>query len=274
MHDPSLADLRPETRSALAAVGAALPLLQERRGASEVREKAPNDIVTGTDVLVQSTLQEILQERHPDIAFLGEEGTSNVAEDARRVWQVDPICGTTNYAAGLPLFAINVALVEDGQIAVSAVADGGTGQVYLAEHGRGAWLVESSGLRRLQVSPTTRLVSLDPDFRRRKGLADFPTAFAIEVLAQRRWDVRAISSTLALVYLASGRLGGAVYAPLGATLHFAAGVLLAKEAGAMVTNQSGADWCLDDPIFVAASSREVHADLLVLAAGVYQRLIA
>jgi myo-inositol-1(or 4)-monophosphatase len=133
MYISTLADLRPETRSALAAVRAALPLVQERRGASEVREKAPNDIVTGTDVLVQSIVQEVLREHHPDIAFLGEEGASNVADDARRMWQVDPICGTTNYAAGLPLFAINVALVEDGQITVSAVADGGTGEVYVAD---------------------------------------------------------------------------------------------------------------------------------------------
>src|SRR5258708_13306799 len=77
-------DLRPETRAALEALRAVLPLVQERRGASEVRAKGPNDIVTGTDVLVQSTLQQILHEQHPDIAFLGEEGSPDLAPDARR----------------------------------------------------------------------------------------------------------------------------------------------------------------------------------------------
>jgi len=267
-------DLRPETTAALAALRAVLPLVQERRGASEVRAKGPNDIVTGTDVLVQSTLQEVLHEHHPDIAFLGEEGAPDVAPDARRMWLVDPICGTSNYAAGIPLFAINVALVEDQRIAASAVADGGTGELYVAERGRGAWLVGASGLRRLEVSGTNPLVSVDPDVRGGQGLQDFPTAFAVEAIVGHRWDVRALSSTIALVYLAGGRLGGAVYAPLGAALHFAAGVLLAQEAGAIVTDQAGGEWTLDNPVCIVAATPALHADLVALAAEVYARVTA
>src|SRR5260370_31163997 len=146
-----MADLRVETRDALAALRAALPIVQQRRGATDVGEKALNDLVTGSDVLVQSVLRETLHERQPGVAFLGEEGTPDVAPDAPRVWLVDPICGTTNYAVGIPLFAINVALVEDGQIVLSAVADGGTGELYAAERGSGAWLVGASGLTRLRV---------------------------------------------------------------------------------------------------------------------------
>jgi fructose-1,6-bisphosphatase/inositol monophosphatase family enzyme len=89
-----------------------------------------------------------------------------------------------------------------------------------------------------------------------------------------RWDVRALSSTIALVYLASGRLGGAVYAPLGAALHFAAGVLLAHEAGAIVTDHAGGEWTLDSPICVVAATRALHTDLVALAAEVYIRLTA
>ncbi len=267
-------DLRPETRSALAALRAALPLVQERRGASDVRAKGPHDIVTGTDVLVQATLQEVLHQHHPDIAFLGEEGSPEVAPDARRRWLVDPICGTSNYAAGIPLFAINVALVEDRRVAASAVADGGTGELYVAEVGRGAWRVGASGSGRLQVSGTNPLVSVDPDVRGGHGLQDFPTAFAVEAMVGHRWDVRALSSTIALVYLASGRLGGAVYAPLGAALHFAAGVLLAHEAGAIVTDHAGGEWTLDSPICVVAATCTLHSDLVALAAEVYIRLTA
>jgi len=197
-------ELRPETRAALAALRSVMPLVQQRVGATEVREKSPNDIVTGTDVLVQSRLQHVLYQHHPDVAFLAEEDTPSVAEDTRRMWLVDPICGTSNYAAGIPLFAINVALVEDSHIEAAAVADGGTGELYVAERGRGAWRVDSSQLARFQVNSTNRLVSVDPDNRGGRGLEDFPTAFAVEALATRRWDVRAISSTVALVYVARG----------------------------------------------------------------------
>jgi myo-inositol-1(or 4)-monophosphatase len=267
-------DLRAETRAALAALRAACPLVQQRQGVGEVQEKAPNDIVTGTDVLVQNALQEVLREHQPDVAFLGEEGTPTAFQDAQRVWLVDPICGTTNYAAGIPLFATNVALVEDGLIVASAVANGGTGELYVAERSRGAWLVESTGLRSLHVDEGFGLVSVDPDNRGGQGLEDFPTAFAIEVQTRRRWDVRALSSTIALVYVASGRLAGAVYAPLGAALHFAAGVLLAGEAGAIVTDHTGAGWTLDSPILVVAATRGLHTELQLLADRVYARLTA
>jgi fructose-1,6-bisphosphatase/inositol monophosphatase family enzyme len=139
-----------------------------------LNEKAPNDIVAGTDVLVQNVLQQVLRNHHPDVGFLGEEGTLTVLQDARRVWLVDPICGTTNYAAAIPLFATNVALVEDGQIVSSAVANGGTGELCVAERGRGAWLIESTGLRSLHVAEGYGLVSVGPDNRGDEGIEDFP----------------------------------------------------------------------------------------------------
>jgi myo-inositol-1(or 4)-monophosphatase len=48
-------------------------------------------------------------------------------------WVVDPICGTRNVTSGIPLFAINAALVEDGRVAVSVVGDGPTGDVQVLE---------------------------------------------------------------------------------------------------------------------------------------------
>jgi fructose-1,6-bisphosphatase/inositol monophosphatase family enzyme len=76
------------------------------------------------------------------------------------------------------------------------------------------------------------------------------------------------------VYLASGRLAGAVYARLGAALHFAAGALLAGEAGAIVTDHTGADWTIDSPILVAAATHDLHAELQTVAAQVYARVTA
>ncbi|MBV9323972.1 MAG: inositol monophosphatase [Chloroflexi bacterium] len=271
MQPPSFVDLRSESRSALAALQAVLPLIHARRGVDDVREKAPNDIVTGTDVLVQSTLQQVLHERHPEVGFVGEESGLDAPSSAPRHWLVDPICGTANYAAGIPLFATNVALVEDGRLSLSAVLDGGSRNMYVAESGRGAWHVdpEQSGLTRLSVDPANRLVSIDPDPQAGHGARSFSTAFAVEALRRRSWDVRALSTTLALVYVATGQLGAAVYRTLGTALHVAAGVLLARQAGGFVTDQDGMDWTLDSPVCVAASSQALHAELLAVVEGVY-----
>jgi myo-inositol-1(or 4)-monophosphatase len=249
-----------------------LPLVKERRGASEVHQKAVNDIVTGTDLLVQSTLQRFLQGRHPDIAFVGEEGVAEAPPAARATWLVDPICGTSSYAAGLPLFAINVALVENGSITACAVADGGSAELYVAESGRGAWQVQDTDVRRIEVNRENRLVNIDPDNLGGTGLRDFSNTLAIEVLERRCWDVRALSSTISLVYLASGRLGGAVFSPLGAAMHFAAGALLVREAGGLATDHTGADWRLESPILVVAASPDLHREIVALAGNVFDRV--
>lgn len=267
-------DLRKETRAAMAALRAIRPIVERRHGAKDVTEKAPNDIVTATDVLVQNGLEEVLREHEPDIVFVGEEGPPSAAHHARRMWLVDPICGTSNYATGLPLFATNIALVEDGEIVSAAVADGATGQVCVAERSRGAWLVDGDALHALKVDSGYRMVSIDPDILGGEGIRDFPSAFALAVVQRRRWDVRALASTVALTYLAMGKLAAAVYAPLGVSaLHVAAGALLAREAGALVTDHLGAEWTLDRPILVAAATPELHEELRELAAQVYNRLI-
>jgi myo-inositol-1(or 4)-monophosphatase len=265
-------ELHPPTRAALAALRAIRPLVQQRRGASAVTEKAPNDIVTATDVLVQNAIEQVLREHEPDVAFVGEEGRGTMlVSDSPKIWLVDPICGTPNYAAALPLFATNIALVEDGQVVSGCVADGGTGEICVAERGRGAWLVNGGGLFPLRVRAGYGLVSVDPDVRGREGIADFATSFAISAIDKRRWDVRAVGSTIALLYVATGRLAGAVYASKGAALHVAAGALLAREAGASVTDHTGADWTIDSSILVVGATAELHAELQGLAAEVYAR---
>jgi myo-inositol-1(or 4)-monophosphatase len=266
-------DLRPPTRAALAAVRAIRPHLQNRSGATDITEKAPNDIVTATDILVQNEIEHILREREPEIAFLGEEGASTAVLKAPRVWLVDPICGTSNYAAGLPLFATNVALVEDGQIVAACVADGGTGDICVAEAGRGAWLVDSAGLRPVRADARSRMLSVDPDLSSGQGPAAFPTAFAIQAIQRRRWDIRVLSSTIGLLYVATGRLAAAVYAPFGqSALHVAAGALIAEEAGARVTDHAGAPWTIDSPILVVGATNELQVELRLLAAQVYAQV--
>jgi myo-inositol-1(or 4)-monophosphatase len=267
-----LPDFRAESLAALAALRVGLPIVQSRQGAQDVRAKAPGDLVTGTDVLVQSELQRVLHERQPDIAFVGEEGEQTLPPPTARHWLVDPVCGTNNYAARIPLVAMNVALVEAGQVTIAAVADAGAGEVYLAEGGHGAWQVIGEQAKRLQVSPASGLLSVDPHSRGPGALDGFGPAFAYWAMRQPGWDVRIFSTTLALAYVATGRLAGAVYATLGSPVHFAAGLLLAEEAGAVVTDATGAAWQLDSPFHVIATGRELHQELLAGVSSVINEL--
>src|SRR5215210_3278190 len=130
--------MRPETEAALAAVNVGLDLARRRVGADQVTMKGLRDPVTATDVAVEDAVRATLRERFPDWTVVGEErgGQDDVGD--RPYWLVDPICGTQNFAADLPLYCVNIALVEQGQVTASAVGDGGTGQRYIAERRQGA----------------------------------------------------------------------------------------------------------------------------------------
>jgi myo-inositol-1(or 4)-monophosphatase len=261
-------DLRPETRAALAAVQAAQALVRARTGAADVRLKGPGDVVTATDIAAQDAIEAVLAAAHPTIAFVGEEGRLAVPETGP-YWLVDPLCGTANYAAGLPLVASNVALVEAGEVTVAAVGDGSSGEAWVAERGRGGFRVAAGGaLERLAVSERSGLINLDLLAYGPGRLATFGAAFARQVLEHRprAWDLRALSTSLVLAHVASGRLAATVYASAGPPLvHYAAGLLLAAESGALVTGEAGAPWRLDERVFVVAAGVDLHRALLGLA---------
>ncbi len=237
-------------------------MVQSRQDAHDVRLKGPRDLVTGTDLAAQVAMEQVLRDYDATIAFVGEEGDSRIPE-AGRYWLVDPLCGTANFAAKLPLFAINVALVEAGHVAIGVVADGATGEIHVAERDRGAYLLEPE--ERLRVNPNARPVSLDPMLPGPDKLSRFGAELAIAVLQHGQLAVRTLATTLALIYLARGRLAAAVYVNDGLPVHFAAGLLIAEEAGAIVTDERGAPWQVLGPIYIAAANREVHEVLRALA---------
>jgi myo-inositol-1(or 4)-monophosphatase len=256
------ANFRAETRAAIAAVRAALLVVQSRHGAQDVRRKGSRDLVTGTDLAAQAAMQRVLHEYDAAIAFVGEEGDARVPE-AGRYWLVDPLCGTANFAAELPLFAINVALVEGGHVAIGVVADGATGEIHVAERGQGAYHLERE--ERLQVNPNASQVSLDPTLPGPDKLSRFGAELAIGALRQGQPGLRVLGTTLALIYLARGRLAAAVYVNDGLPVHFAAGLLIAEEAGAIITDERGQPWQVMGPIYIAAANGELHEALRELA---------
>jgi len=253
-------DLRPETRAAIEAVRVGLEVVVAREGADDVHAKGEHDLVTGTDLLSQAAIKRVLEEHEPSIAFVGEEGEA-VTPHSDRYWLVDPVCGTGNFAAGLPFYAVNVALVEGGRVTLGVVGDGVTGEVYVAERGQGAWLLTESGADRLRVDPHARIVSVDENLAGPGRLARFGVEFALRVLAEQRLQVRMLATTLCLAYVARGSMGGAVYVCGELPVHFAAGLLLAEEAGALVTDENGGPWQVFGPVYVVAANEEVGVEL-------------
>ncbi|MFI5265781.1 MAG: inositol monophosphatase family protein [Chloroflexota bacterium] len=268
---------RAETAAAIEAVRAARPLLLERRGAEEWQEKDRLDYATGTDGAVERLLIERLRMAFPNYGVLGEETGHHGSRET--FWVLDPICGTTNYAIGLPIYNVNVALVERDQVTAAVVLEpgptrtasptrtAGAGQLYWAERGTGAYAscAGDRDWRRMRVSDTSGVVSVDFGHRTSSGEVDVMLGILSRILRERLWGVRVMVSSLVMAYLADGRLAAHVVDAVNAW-DMCAGALLCEEAGGIVTDFGGRPWNWTSSQLVCAASPAIHAKLLELAA--------
>lgn len=111
-------------------------------------EKQDGSWLTEADLAMQARLQSALAERHPDIALLGEEMSvaaqerllAEAGNDDAGLWVLDPLDGTSNYAAGIPLFAVSLALMRHGRIEAGIVYDPVHDESFASLLGHGATL--------------------------------------------------------------------------------------------------------------------------------------
>ena len=98
------------------------------------------DVGTRVDKECEALIARRIAERFPEHALLGEEGGERGAAGSRWHWVVDPLDGTTNYSQGLPVFAVSIALQQDGETIVGVVYAPYLDELYTAVKGGGAWL--------------------------------------------------------------------------------------------------------------------------------------
>ena len=151
---------RRETLVAVDAVERALDLARRRVGAEEIASKGERDPVTATDVAVEDAIRDLMTSA-VGFPVVGEERGGETPADGSPYWLVDPICGTRNFASGNPLYCVNLALVEGGQITLAVVGDSSTGEIHVAERGGGAW-ANKDGSPRRRAPPRQRTARRRP----------------------------------------------------------------------------------------------------------------
>jgi myo-inositol-1(or 4)-monophosphatase len=259
-------ELRGEAAVVVHAVRDALQVIADRTDSDQVTQKGRLDVATGTDVRSQEVIRTQLAQAFPQHAFVGEEEGRDAAPSSESYWLVDPICGTWNFVSRIPLCCVNVALVEAGRVVLGVVGDAGTGEIWVAERGRAAWLLTGDTLHRTRAMADSSIFVLAPG--RRSGAEGVSRASVVaEAVRHGHWELRMLGSTVDLAYLAAGRVAGVWHPNTTAPLHFAAGTFVASEAGAVVTDEAGLPWGLSSTSLVAAATTEVHAALLGLVAA-------
>lgn len=256
------AEFRPETLAAIEAVKQALEIARRGVGAQDVTAKDRRDLVTLADVAVEDAVRGIMADAL-GFPVIGEERGGVASAHGAPYWLVDPICGTRNFASGIPLYCVNLALVEGHEITVAVVGDPSRREIAVAELGRGAWRLEDGARHRLTTSEESRTIVVEDGKstgRRRERAAQFTAA----ALRADRWDFRSLGTTLASPYLAAGRIAAYVVFWVSA-IHAGAGSLLVTEAGGTVSDIDGRPWTLRSDSLVGSASRRLHEALLDLA---------
>ena len=226
--------------------------------------KTDRDFATETDFAIEDAVREFLARETPEVGFLGEErGHSGNTE---RYWCLDPIDGTTNFTRGLPHFGVSLALIENAQpvygtIALPAHAERYVGQSGTSNlNGEPISVADTASLRDALVSMgdfATGTHGRSKNRRRTKMLGQ---------LADSVGRVRMLGSAATdLAWLAAGRLD-AVLIDANRPWDVAAGITLARAAGAVVSHSDGTEWTLGGPDVLAAAPR-IHASLVDVLAG-------
>ncbi|QDT52315.1 Inositol-1-monophosphatase [Caulifigura coniformis] len=212
----------------------------------EMREKGPGDLVSAADVDAEKAIASVIHQAFPNDAILGEESHSAPA-DSERLWIVDPIDGTTNFAHQIPHFAVSIAYYERGVPMCGLIHNPVTGDWYSAIKGEGA-LVNG---KKARVNPHATLNETIVAMGFFPGMTPETKATfdaAQEFVRAGVHGVRRLgAASLDFCNVGCG-FYGAYFEYALAPWDFAAGRLFVEEAGGKVTTASG------DPLPTGRSS--------------------
>ena len=217
-----------------------------------VETKGMHDFVTEIDREAEAAVVGYIRSRFPDHAIMAEEGSPEAEATAAHRWIIDPLDGTTNFIHGVAPFAVSVALEDREGLLAGAVYDPVHEEMFHARRGGGAYL-NGEPIRCSEPQPGQALIATGFPFRELGRLDRYMKSFEgfVRTTAGIR---RAGSAAIDLAYTACGRYDG--FWEIGlARWDIAAGVLLVREAGGIVTDVVGGDSLLDSGDILAAGSR-------------------
>ncbi len=224
----------------------------------QVSLKGPADYVSEADHRSEKILFEDLKKARPNYGFLMEEGGVVEGSDNSNRWIIDPLDGTLNFLHGIPHFSISIALERDREIFAGVIYEPITDQMFTAEQGNGAFLND----RRIRVSTRKNVLesvfATGIPFAGREGHKAY-LAQLENVMAGSSGVRRFGSAALDLAYVAAGRYEGFWEKGIK-PWDIAAGIILVREAGGVITDYSGKKDMLSKGEVIAANV-DIHRPL-------------
>jgi myo-inositol-1(or 4)-monophosphatase len=258
--------------TAVGAARLAAAVIVKNRGslsAADIDNKEAFDFVTSVDKEAERIILDKILSVFPDHAFLAEESRHDPQSGGFR-WIIDPLDGTTNYIHGFPVTAVSIGLQCGLELVAGVVLDIFRDELFSASKGGGAFL---NG-RRINVSSTDdmgrALIGTGFPFKK-KHLIDHYLRLFRDVLTEVSDLRRPGSASIDLAHVACGRFDG--FFEIGhSPWDCAAGAVIIKEAGGVITNFGGGDDILTRGNIVAGNPA-IHARLLAMVKGVFRGVL-
>ncbi len=231
----------------------------------QVSIKGPANFVSAADHRAEDILFRELSKARPGYGFLMEEGGTVEGVDKSHRWIIDPLDGTTHFLHSIPLFAISIGLEREGQLVAGLIYNPVTDELYTAEKGKGAFLND----RRIRVAARQSLsdavVATGIPHRGRTGHLRFlreSEAVMREVAGIRRTG----AASLDLAWTAAGRFD-AYWEHNLQPWDMAAGILIVREAGGLVTDLEGGNRMFETGSVIAGNNAVMRGLTSVLNAS-------
>ena len=209
----------------------------ERRDTLVWESKGANDYVSEVDRASEAAIAELIASRHPDGTLLAEEGSPNVSTSRGLVFVADPLDGTTNFLHGLPWYAVTIAALVDGEIQAGATINAATGELFTATLGGGARRA-GAPMRVSEITdPSRALIATGLPWSGEEDIARYMPSLPA-VMRATAGIRRCGAAALDLAGVACGRFDAFWELRLNAW-DMAAGALLIREAGGVVTTADG-----------------------------------
>ncbi len=225
----------------------------------QVDQKGAIDLVSEADHRSEQLLLGYILRRFPDDHIMAEESGEQAGRDDHS-WFIDPLDGTVNYVHGLPIYAVSIAYAEAGELTLAVIYDPSRDECFSAERGKGAWLngqpIHAS--RTKDLNQALLVTGFPYDIRTNPiNNLDHYAYFALHSQGVRRLG----SASLDLAYVACARFDGFWELSLS-PWDVAAGGLIAREAGAIVTNLEGGEDFISLPCSILAANPHIHPVML------------
>ena len=217
------------------------------------------DRVTKADIEAEEAIITVIKGKFPDHNILAEEKEYKQT-DSPFVWIIDPLDGTNNFAHGLPVFSVSIAMAKDNILLMGVVYDPTRDELFCAKKGEGAALnskpIGVSNAQNLSESILGTGFYYNRGKEMENNLENINKFFKNGIIGIRRMG----SAALDLCYVACGRLDG-FWEHYLSTWDFAAGIFIVEEAGGKVTDHQGKKVKIE-PSYIVSSNGVIHNRML------------